>query len=102
MSGSECTAAASTATITAAVISLNAIVCTFFLFFKRGPFEDFFDRTDGVWQCRQYLSRQSHSIAHVGRLAGHDEAPARVAAHRGEHPEDVVRCQAVRVDDRGP
>ena len=51
MSGSESTAAASTATMTTAVISLNAIVCTFF---QLGPCEDFFDRTDGVWQGRPY------------------------------------------------
>jgi hypothetical protein len=61
--------------------------------------KDFLHCADRRRQGLPYLAGQSHARANVGRLARDDEAAARAAAHRGEHREDLVGCQAVRVHD---
>src|SRR5580693_3835266 len=96
MSGSDSTTAARIAATITALMRLDMIVRPFFpLDFVK----DFLHCADRRRQGFSYLVGQSHSRADVGWLARDDEGAARAAAHRGEHREDLVRCQAVRVHD---
>src|ERR1700731_2623925 len=95
MSGSDSITAAMTAATTTALMRLDSIVRSFPLDFVK----DFLYCADRRRQGLPYLVGQSHARANVGRLARDDEAAARAAAHRGEHREDLVGRQAVRVHD---
>src|ERR1700722_19976563 len=94
MSGSDSITTARIAAMTAALMSLDTIVCSFF---PLDLCKDFLYCADRCRQGLLDLVRQSHSGTHVGRLARDDEAAAGTAAERGEHREDLVRGQAVRV-----
>src|ERR1700730_6198415 len=96
MSGSESITAATTAAMTTALMRLDSIVRSFF---PLDLVKDFLHCADRRGQGLPYLVGQPHSRAYVGRLARDDKAAARAAAHRGEHRQDLVRCQAVRVHD---
>jgi hypothetical protein len=62
--------------------------------------ENLLYRVDRVRHRRPHPVRKLHAGAQVSGLAGHDQAAARVAAHRGEHREDRVGRQVVGVHDR--
>src|ERR1700742_4341100 len=96
MSGSDSITAATTAAMITALMRLDSIVRSFF---PLDLVKDFLHCADRRGQGLPYLVGQSHSRAHVRRLARDDKAAARAASHRGEHRENLVRCQAVRVHD---
>lgn len=96
MSGSESITIARTAAITAAVMSL---LTTFGAFLLLCMSENLLYRLDRVRHRRPHPVRKFHAGAQVGGLARHDQAAAWVAAQRGEHREDRVGRQVVRVHD---
>jgi hypothetical protein len=97
MSGSESITIARIAAMTAALMSLLSISGT--VLPPVFP-ENFCYRADRVRQRSAHLVREPYSGAQVGGFAGHHQAAAGVSAHRGEHREDRVWCEVVRVHDR--
>src|ERR1700761_392813 len=95
MSGRDSINAARTAATTTALIILDTIVCPFC--FPLDLIKNFLYCADRRGQCVPYLVGQAHPRTHVGWFARDDEAAPGAAAHRGEHREDLVRRQAVRV-----
>lgn len=87
MSGRPATTRETSTTITATVISLRTIAHTFLL---SDLAQDFFYRADRVRQGGAHRLREPHSRAHIGRLAGHEQAATGATAHGGEHSEEVV------------
>src|SRR5581483_6568774 len=94
MSGSEATTMASGAATIAAITIFFSICAPSFC-------QDLLHRANGVRQSGRHLSRQPDARGHVGRLARHHDAAPGAPAHRGEHREDLIRRQAVRVHHRG-
>ena len=87
MSGRPATTRETSVTIKATVISLRTIAHTFSL---SDLAQDFFHRADRVRKGSPHWLREPHSRAHIGRLAGHEQATAGTTAHGGEHSEQVV------------
>src|SRR5262245_55223563 len=97
MSGSEWITIARIAAITTTLMSLLSISPTVPVLVLT---ENFSYRADRVRQRRAHLVRKPDSGAQVGGLAGHHQAAAGMTAYRGEHREDCVWCEVVRVHDR--
>src|SRR5215468_2404083 len=91
MSGRAWITSATTPATIATLISVDIVVRSLFLL------NDFLHRADRRRQGPQDLLGQPHPRADVGWLARHDKATPGTAAHRGEHREDLVWCQAVGV-----
>src|SRR5215468_7776858 len=97
MSGSEWITIARIAAMTTTLMSLLSISPTVLVLVLS---ENFSYRADRVRQRRAHLVGKPDSGAQVGGLTGHHQATAGMTAHRGEHREDRVWCEVVRVHDR--
>jgi hypothetical protein len=100
MSGNDATTTATTPATTATLISVDICIVPLFpvdLVFLLDLFKDFLHCADRVRQGIPYLIREPHPGTHIGRLARDDETAPGAAAHRVEHREHLVRCEAMRI-----